>query len=302
MAITFKQLRYFLTLAEELHFGRAAEKLNISQPPLSASLKQLEHALGFPLMERTNKMVRLTPAGATFAEHARRMLNQLSAAETIAAQMAKGAVGKVTVAFVPSMLFRQLPPLLKTFQENHPDIELILHEMNTTRQIEALLDREIDIGFVHKVPFPPDIAQHTLETERLVCCVPRDHRLAGCSRIRLSELAGERVLTFSREFAAHFHDRIAGLLRVARVETFPHYHIRHWFTVVALVGQGMGVALVPQSLRNSAFANVAYLEIEEREAEHQVSLIWHRDAPPQAARLFLQFVSGGLHDAPGRAL
>lgn len=294
MAITFRQLRYFLALAEELHFGRAAEKLHISQPPLSASLKQLEQSLGFPLMERSNRMVRLTPAGVVFADHARRILGQLTAAEAIAAQTAKGVAGKVTVAFVPSMLFRRLPRALKAFQETHPDIELILQEMNTTRQIDGILGRQVDVGFVHAVPLPDEIAQHTLETERLMCCVPRDHRLAGRSRVRLSDLAGERVLVFSREFAAHFHDRIAGLLRAAGIEPYPHYRIQHWFTVVALVGQGMGVSLVPKSLSNSAFSNVTYIEIEEREAEHQVSLIWHDAAPAEAARVFVQFiVSGG---------
>ncbi|WP_127902331.1 LysR family transcriptional regulator [Solirhodobacter olei] len=293
MAVTFRQLQYFLALAEELHFGRAAERLHISQPPLSASLKQLEHSLGFELMLRSNRMVRLTPAGAVFAEHARRILGQLGAAEAIAAQTAKGFVGTVKVAFVPSVLFNRLPPALKAFQEAYPEIELNLREMNTAQQVNDMMHHKIDVGFVHEVPLPEEIKQHKIETERLVCCLPRGHRLSGRTRIRLSELAGERVIVFSRELSANFYDRIAALLRAAEIEPYPHYHMQHWFTVVALVAQGMGVSLVPKSLATGNFANVTYVEIAERNAERQILLICRRDAAAETAKLFAQFVVSG---------
>lgn len=290
MAITFKQLRYFLVLAEELHFGRAAQKLNISQPPLSMSLRQLEETLGFALMERTNKTVRLTPAGAQFAEQAARILGQLEAACVMAEQTAKGVAGEVTVAFVPSMLFRRLPATLRAFREERPTIELRLQEMNTASQLEALVNHRVDVGFVHSVPLPEGVAQAVVDTERLVCCVPRQHRLAQRSRIQLHELAGERVIVFARDFAAHYHDRIVGLLSAAGVEIYPHYRIQHWFTVVALVAQGMGVSLVPQSLARSGFEDVVYLELEERQAEHQVSLVWRTSGLTNAARAFVDYV------------
>ncbi|HAE51248.1 MAG: LysR family transcriptional regulator [Tistrella sp.] len=290
MAITFKQLRYFLVLAEQLHFGRAAQQLNISQPPLSTSLRQLEETLGFALMERSTKAVRLTPAGALFAEHAARILGQLDAACVLAEQTAKGVAGEITVAFVPSMLFRRLPATLQAFQEEHPTIELRLQEMNTASQIEELINHRIDVGFVHSVALPDEVSEITIETERLVCCVPYQHRLASRSRISLHELAGERVLVFARTFAAHYHDRIVGLLRAAGVDVYPHYRIQHWFTVVALVAQGMGVSLVPHSLSRSGFDDVVYLEIEERQAEHRVSLIWRTSGLSNAARAFVDHV------------
>ncbi|SIS63804.1 LysR family transcriptional regulator [Paracoccus saliphilus] len=292
MAITFRQLRYFLVLAEELHFGRAAQKLHISQPPLSASLKQLEQTLGFALMERSHKAVRLTPAGIVYAEHARRILGQLDAAEALAAQAAKQVAGKITIGFVPSMLFRRLAETLREVQEAYPEIELRLHEMNTSRQVEALLAHRLDVGFVHSAPFPEAITEHVLGTERMLCCVPRDHPLAGRSRIRVSDLAGERVLIFAREFAPHFHDKIATLLQAADTEPFDGYRIQHWFTVVALVGQGMGISLVPQSLARSSFANVRYIEIEEAVAEHRISLIWRDENLTDTTRHFIRFVTG----------
>ena len=287
MAITFRQLQQFIVLSQELHFGRAAEKLNISQPPLSASLRQLEETLGFSLMERSSKFVRLTPAGTVFASHAARILGQLDAAKALAAETARGATGELGVAFVPSMLFRALPEKLRAFTDRHPSVSLSLHEMNTARQIEDLLHHRIDAGFVHAVPFPDGVAHRTLETERLVACLPRRHRLASRGRIRIAELAGERVMVFSRAFATHFHDKITALLRASGVEADTSFQIQHWFTVIVLVKQGMGVSLVPASLSRSSLSDVVFVEIEERQAEHSVSVIWREENKSQSLEAFL---------------
>ncbi|MBU3033850.1 LysR family transcriptional regulator [Tritonibacter mobilis] len=299
MAVTFRQLQHFLVLSQELHFGRAAQRLNISQPPLSASLKQLEETLGFQLMDRSNRNVRLTAAGAVFSEHAARILGQLDAARALAEQQAKGAAGTLTVSFVPSMLFRNLPHALRKFEESYPSTGLDLHEMNTTRQIEALQQGEADVGFIHAVPLPPELVSHRIETERLVCCVPRRHRLAGRSRISISEMAGEKVLVFAREFAAHYHDRIVALLRAADVEPYTPYRVQHWFTVVALIAQGMGISLVPYSLSRSSMADVTYIEIEEAHAEHEVHMIWNKDLSSELTGVFTRFVQlHGLERVP----
>ncbi|MFD2740980.1 LysR family transcriptional regulator [Sulfitobacter aestuarii] len=290
MAITFRQLQQFLVLSKELHFGRAAKRLNISQPPLSVSMKQLEETLGFLLLNRERKGVRLTPAGAVFAEHCARILGQLDAARALAEQRSKGASGTLTVSFVPSMLFRDLPRTLRNFEETYPAAELDLQEMNTNRQIDNLLRGAVDVGFIHAVPLPPELAFHSIETERLVCCVPRQHRLAGRSRISISEMAGEKVLVFAREFAAHYHDRIVSLLRAADVEPYTPYRIQHWFTVIALVAQGMGISLVPRSLSRSAMADVTYIEIDEPDAEHEVQMIWRASTQSDLTKTFRRHV------------
>lgn len=290
MAVTFRQLQQFLVLSQELHFGRAAARLNISQPPLSASLKQLEETLGFALMDRSNRSVRLTAAGAVFAEHAARILGQLDAARALAEQQAKGTAGTLAVTFVPSMLFRDLPRSLRRFEEAHPNVRLELHEMNTTRQIEALLQGEADVGFIHAVPLPPELTSHRIETERLVCCVPRNHRLAARSRISISDMAGEKVLVFSREFAAHYHDRIVGLLRTADVEPYEPYHVQHWLTVLALIAQGMGISLMPLSLSRAPMVDVVFLEIEEPHAEHEIQMIWPKRPRSDRTTLFTRFI------------
>ncbi|MCX7567869.1 LysR family transcriptional regulator [Sulfitobacter sp. F26169L] len=290
MAITFRQLQQFLVLSKELHFGRAAKRLNISQPPLSTSIKQLEENLGFRLLHRDKRGVRLTSAGAVFADHCTRILGQLDAARSLAEQQAKGVAGTLSVHFVPSMLFRNLPRTLRNFEESYPTAGLDLHEMNTNRQIESLLQGKADVGFIHAVPLPPELQSHTIETERLMCCVPRQHRLAGRSRISISEMAGEKVLVFSREFAAHYHDRIVALLRAADVEPYSPYRVQHWFTVIALVAQGMGISLVPRSLSRSSMADVIYIEIEEPNAEHEVQMIWQANSSNDLTETFVRYV------------
>lgn len=290
MAITFRQLQHFLALSEELHFGRAAAKLNISQPPLSASLRQLEDHLGCALMERSSKQVRLTEAGAVFAAQAARILGQLDHAQALASRAGRGAGGRLTVSFVPSMLFRRLPETLRGFEEGFPDVELALHEVNTAGQVEGLMQARFDVGFVHECSLPEALASRLIETERLVCALPRGHRLAGRSRISLDQLAGERALLFSREYAAAAHDRIAGLLAEAGVAAHAPWQIRTWFTIVALVAQGMGVALVPSALARTGYGDVAYVEVDGARAEQGILMCWRREAPSPAAREFVAHV------------
>lgn len=290
MAITFRQLRHFLALSQELHFGRAAAKLHVTQPPLSASLKQLEEELGFALMERTSKSVRLTSAGAVFADHAARILGGLDRARAMAGQVARSGPETLTVSFVPSMLFRHLPATLRHFQEACPSVELVLTEMNTTRQIESVVAHEVDVAFIHAVPLPEGLDEYRLARERLVACVPQRHRLAGRSRIALTELAGERVILFSRNFAAHYYDHIKAILAAAQIEPWEAYRIQHWFTVLGFVAQGMGVSLVPGSLARSGLADLAYLEIEGAEAEHDVAMVWRSGATTSPTSTFVHFL------------
>lgn len=302
MAITFRQLQHFIVLAEELHFGKAAKRLNISQPPLSASLKQLEQALGYELMTRTRTLVQLTPAGAVFAEQARRILEQLNAATAMGLDVARGSAGSVSVGFVPSMLFRGLPALLRRFEEAHPQIALTLCEKNTAHQIADIQRHKVDVGFIHSVPLPGSLVGHPLGAERLVCCVHRAHRLAGLRRIDLRRLANEKVIVFSREFAPHYHDKIVALLKASDIEPFLGYDVQHWLTVIALVSQGLGVSLVPRSLALTGIGDVSFVDIAARNAEHTVSLVWQKDASNEATALFVEFArSHGLLTGAGRS-
>ncbi|MGD9801997.1 MAG: LysR substrate-binding domain-containing protein [Hyphomicrobiaceae bacterium] len=302
MAITFRQLRHFVVLAEHMHFGKAAQALNISQPPLSASLKQLEQALGYDLMARSRKSVRLTAAGAVFAEQARQILEQLNTATAMGRDVALGSAGSVSVGFVPSMLFRGLPALLRRFEETHPQITLTLCEKNTAHQIADMQRHKIDVGFIHAVPLPEMLVEHRLGGEALVCCVHRAHRLAGLRRIELRKLANEKVIVFSREFAPQYHDKIVALLKASDIEPFLGYDVQHWLTVVALVSQGLGVSLVPRSLALAGLGDVSFVDVVARNAQHDVSLVWHQAGTNEATAFFVEFARRfGMFSAVGAA-
>lgn len=296
MNSTFRQLRYFLVLAEELHFGRAARRLNISQPPLSASLRQLEEELGLQLLDRSSRSVRLTPAGKLFASRVAAALGQLDEAWEATREAASGAMGTLRIGFVPSMIFRGLPQMLKGFTERHPKVALELQELNSARQIARLggTDREgraLDVGFIHACPLPDGMQQKVILDERFVCCVSHTHPLARRRRIALRDLRGETVLVFSRAHAAHYHDRIVGLLRAAEVEPDLSHEVSHWLTILSLVSQGIGVSLVPHCLVRSAFTDVAFLDVAEKDARHETCCIWEARTPSVTRDAFLDQVA-----------
>lgn len=303
MSFTFRQLRYFLVLAEELHFGRAARRLHISQPPLSASLRQLEDSLEVQLLDRSSKSVRLTPAGALFAARVSAALGQLDEAREVTREAAGGTMGTLRIGFVPSMIFRGLPQMLKGFTQRHPHIALELQELNSARQIARLAGsdrdgRAIDVGFIHACPLPAGMMEQVILNERFVCCVSHEHRLAGRRRIALKELRGERVLVFSRTYAAHYHDRIVGLLRASGAEPDLSHEVSHWLTVMSLVSQGFGVSLVPHCLTRSGLADVSFIDVVEKDAHHDTCCIWDARAASQARQAFLDQV-GSFYTAQG---
>lgn len=288
--ITLRQLRYFHVLSQCLHFGRAATKLHITQPPLSVNIRQLEAVLGFSLFERSNKSVSLTPAGVVFADHVSGILTQVQVAQDAARLAAEGGTGKATVAFIPSMLFSCLPLMLKTFQDQYPQIDLHIQELNSTSQIRQLTHQSIDIGFIHGAPCPTDFGILPLEEEQLVCCVPSCHNLSQRKSIGIRDLANENILIFEREFSMYHYDRIVALLRMAELTPYTQFQVKYWFTLVALVSQKLGVAIVPDSLRKSNFGDVNYIDIHDITLSHNIHMIWKRDSLSPSAKHFVSHV------------
>lgn len=276
MAISLRQLKYFLVLAQELHYGRAAEKLNISQPPLSASIRQLEESLGAQLLERSTKGTRLTSAGVAYSKRIESVLAQLDAAGDALSQMTIEAEESIVVGFLPSMMFRNIAPLFSLFTAEHPNISLSIDELNSSRQISAIESHRVDIGFIHAMPLPEGFDKLTLERERFVCCLPRGHRLVTRSRVSINELSGEKILICSRAESNYYHDHIAALLRSEGLEPYLQYRIQHWFTILMLVEQGFGVSIVPQSLMRSSYTsnNLVFIELEQINAHHELQLAW----------------------------
>lgn len=290
--MNLKQLRHFVAVAEELHFGHAAKKLHMSQPPLSLSIQQLEKNLGFALLIRNNKSVTLTNAGAVFYQEAISLLRHAQDMKDVSTRVAQGLIGRLRIGFVGSMLFRGLAQSVRTFQRNRSGTELILLEMNTSEQIDAIRREQIDIGFIHTSHLSASVASRLLMTEPFICCLPQGHPLSAHDRISVADLAQESLLLFPRALSPHYHDRITAICINAGFSPYICHEVRNWLTIVEFVGQGLGIALVPESMQKADTDQVTYRPIDQTEIQSETHCIWH---PHNDAPLLQHFLSDLAH-------
>jgi DNA-binding transcriptional LysR family regulator len=294
-----RHLRHFVVLAEELHFGRAARRLSISQPPLSFSIRRLEEDLGVRLFERTSRQVRLTAAGAAFLVESRRILGQADDARALVGRIAAGLSGRLQLGFVASMLYRGLPELLARFRREHPGIELALRELNSGEQVEALRAGRLDAGFIHAPTLPAGLEGVAWLTEPFVCCLPQGHPQAQRRRADLAALAGEPLVLFAREASPEYHDRIVSLCAESGFTPEQRHEVRHWLTVLAFVAAGMGVALVPASLARAGMAGVRFVALGNRRVQSVTRMVWAPERSTPALRSLaglLGTISAGKED------
>jgi DNA-binding transcriptional LysR family regulator len=254
-----RQLRYFVAVAEELHFRRAALRLHVSQPPLSQQIKGLEAELGCRLLERTRRRVELTPAGEAFLRDARAMLAELDVAVSTARAIDAGQAGVLRVSFVGSALLSILPAAVQRFRRARPGVEIELRERSTAEQLRALSTGVVDVALV-RPPIQSDIDVHLREVvrERTIACIPADHELAELRRIPLKRMAAEPLVLFPRPQAPGFHDLLIG--RLAATGTTPRVvqYAPEMTTIIGLVAAGIGVSPVPASMEHLAIDGVAY--------------------------------------------
>jgi DNA-binding transcriptional LysR family regulator len=284
----FRHLRYFVVLADELHFGRAARRLAISQPPLSLNIQQLEGSLGVTLFERNSKGVKLTPAGIAFREAALRLLAETEQAKDIVQQVARGVLSRVRIGFVGSMLFRDMPERLTAFQTEQPRVEIVLTELNSAEQIDALLRGQIDLGFVHTERVPRELRKMLYRSEPFVCCVPEGHPVARKKMVKLESLSEEPFVLFARDASPDYYERILALCAEQGLQPRIKHEVRHWLSVVSLVSKGMGIALVPRALTESGIAGVRFLPIPHSRFVSDVYCIWNERQMPAVLPALLE--------------
>jgi DNA-binding transcriptional LysR family regulator len=254
-----RQLRYFVAVAEELHFRRAAARLHISQPPLSQQIAALEAELGCLLLARTRRRVELTPAGAAFLRDARAILAELDVAAATARAIDAGQVGVLRVTFVGSALLSIVPETVQRFRRERPGVEVELRERSTVEQLRALTTGIVDVALV-RPPIDPDPALHAelVLRERTIAAIPEGHPLAAMRRVPLRRLAAEPLVLFPRSQAPGFHDLITG--RLAATGTSPNIvqYAPEMTTIIGLVATGIGVSPVPASVSHLALPGVTY--------------------------------------------
>lgn len=272
-----RALRYFVTLAEELHFGRAAKRLGMTQPPLSLAIAGLERELGVRLLERTRRKVALTHAGATFLEEARATLARASQAVELAQRAQRGEVGRLAVGYLAATAYTLLPLVLRDFMRSFPGVRLDLRELTLPQQIAALVKGDIEVGLLRPPVGEAELAAETILAEPFVLALPARHALTALRRVPARRLAGEPFIMFPRQPGLVFHDLVMGFClrngftpRVAQEANQTH-------TVVGLVSAGIGVALVPASTGRIGLAGVAYRPLRERTPESRTAVAWRRD-------------------------
>ena len=268
-----RHLRYFVVLADELHFGRAARRLSISQPPLSVAIRQLEERVGAQLFERNSKEVRLTAAGQSLQASARQLLRQAQEAALQARDVSRGLTGRLRVGFVGAMLYGGLPQALARFQAEHPAVRVALAELNSDEQVVELLHDRLDVGFVHTSRIPLELRHVPLLSEPYVACLPVGHKLARKRIVAPAQLQGEPFFLFARSMSPDYHERILGICAAAGFQPEVRHEVRHWMSVATLVAQGMGVALVPEAMRRAAVPGVIFRPLDS-DARSEAYGVW----------------------------
>jgi len=294
MNIELRQLRYFVTVAEELHFGRAARRLHMTQPPLSQTIMALEEMLGAPLFERNRRGVSLTAAGAALLPEARRLLEQSAGLAELVQRAATGASGRLSLAFVSSADYSVLPPTLRAYRAEYPQVEITLKEATSDLQLDDLLEGRVDAGLL--IPPLPDRARQELEylpvlSEPLVLAAPAGlPALARARAADLRKLAGIPLIIFPRHISPGLYDAILSVFRAAGTTAEVGQEAIQMQTIVSLVSAGMGIALVPQSVSNLRRPGVEYLPLVQSTPLVETGLAWRRDNASPVLRGFLELM------------
>lgn len=288
-----RQLRQFVALAEELHFGRAAARLHMTQPPLTLAIQALERELGAALFARTRRSVQLTPAGAALLPQVQRLLSGADELPRVAQAAAAGLSGQLRLAFVSNIAYGPLPEWLRSFRLEHPEVALQLREATLDVQLAAFDADEIDAGFVLHAPdaAPPGFAVWSAQREPLVMALPEQHPAAAQRSLRFAAAATEPLVIFPRQIAPSLYDAVLSAYRAQGATPRIAQEAIQMQTIVNLVSAGMGVAWVPESVTQLQRPGVVYRAVADVPLRCETSLLW-REPPPPVVERFVAHVQG----------
>ena len=278
-AITLRRLEYFVTVADELHFGRSAQLLHVAQPALSRQIRQLEDDLGLRLFERTTRRVSVTPAGAAFLRHARSLLVAADGVERAAEELRTGGRGRLRLGFVDSAAYELVPRFLHRFRDERPDVEIELHTMSSDEQAGALLAGHIDVGVARAVPAGAGLAAEVVGEEPLVVAVPEHHPVAGQRSVRLRRLREWPLVGFARERSPTLHAELRVLLARHGVAYATAFEATEYSTILGLVAAGEGVALVPAGVQSFRLPGLRFVAVADRDATVGLAILSRRGEP-----------------------
>jgi DNA-binding transcriptional LysR family regulator len=257
------QLRCFVTVAEELHFGRAAVRLHMTQPPLTRQIQLIEHSVGTSLFSRTNRMVRLTPAGRSLLPEAHAILRLAEKARLSALRTGLGEAGRIVIGFTATAGYEFLPEMLGELRRTLPDIDPELREMVSRQQVDALDNGQLDVGLLRQLPIDrDDLDSVCVAREPLVAALPLDHPLTRRASLHLRDFNGRPLVMYSPDEAQYFHELVRHVF--ARIGARPDYgqHVSQIHSMLAVVRSGLGAALVPESASRLAYEGLVFREID----------------------------------------
>ncbi|KIQ16983.1 LysR family transcriptional regulator [Rhodococcus sp. Leaf7] len=276
---SLSRLTCFIAVAEELHFGRAAERLHMTQPPLSRQIQQLESELGVQLIDRTSRSVTLTAAGLAFLPDARRIVRLAESAALTVKRVPEGDLGTVVIGFTAASAHAVLPRLLADVRDTLPDVELVLREMVSSIQIDALASGELDLGLVRPTVTRPGITTRPIHREALVAAIPEGHELLDVERLAVTHFEDQPVIMYSPVDARYFHELLISTFTVAGVSPRYVQYVTQVHTMLMLVSSGLGCALVPASARTMHTEGVVFRELRSStEKPVRLNAAWRHDA------------------------
>lgn len=284
--LELRHLRYFVAVAEELNFSRAAERLHMAQPPLSAAIRQLEQELGTDLLLRTTREVHLTEAGQTFLEGAERTLAELERARSDAQRAAAGEIGQLRIGFSWSARFETLPAIGRSFRRSHPDVSLLTEEMWNARMLPALRSGAIDLAVSLCPEIAGELAYQTIRREAMLALLAQSHPLASKPELALRDLADERFLMFPRELAPRLYDFMVGLCRQAGFEPVASGDSFHSGWELQILSDVDVVALAPASVALELPDGIAAVTVADPPDAVETAVMWPKDDPSAVSRAF----------------
>jgi DNA-binding transcriptional LysR family regulator len=292
--VELRHLRYFVAVGEEEHFRRAAERLHVVQPALTRQIQQLEEEIGCALFERLKRGVRLTEAGKTFLEEARRLLSELERSIDRTRLVAQGKVGRLRIGFADSATYSgELPALLHDFRASWPDVRVELFPSSSIATGEQVCAQEVDVGFVYVLPTHlRALKTHSIRVEPLVLALPHTHPLVTCKRVRLGDLQGEPFVWFPREMNPLAYDSVLATCHAAGVTLNIVQEGNNPTTMLSLVAGGIGLSFTQQSAEKRKPDSVVLRKVEDLRLTLELSAIWREDNTAPALQKFIEILSG----------
>ena len=289
--MNLQRLRYFVAVAEELHFGRAADRLNMSQPPLSQQIRLLERELDTALFDRSTRRVSLTDAGTFLYPEAVRLLAEADRVDHLMDQRRRGQAGTLRVGFVDSAAYEVMPRALSEYRRRWPLVDYELHTMSSDEQVRALREGRIDVGIARAATDPRHVEVTLVMQEPLLVAMGASHRLAATPQASLRDLAGEPIIGFDRRVSPSLHAVLAGMLGAEGVTYDPIIEATEYATILGFVAAGEGIAIVPASVQTFRPPELHYAALKDRAASVPLLLLTRAGEPPPLVTQALEVVA-----------